>query len=907
MKRKEGRLLLVVAVLILCIAGCSSDRFKSPITPANQTDSEIAGIEYPQNNDITNHKFSGAWGVNFDIQAMTTDIQPERIGSLHLNPLQYLPRPQITVNSYNPATHVIDVDVSIQNTTLVVGYDVRLIIFTDDPGHMLLNPDNWTALYDIPGGMDINPFVAYAKDETGRMFDVGTHHLANLLIYLPQDNTNVKFAVDASVNGNCEEPYSLKTTQLDNIYQDGSNSALISTEVKDWQNNVTEVLLKCEAITGVPEVSFSHVSGDKWKTEISNSTLTQAGEYPCLIEARSANSGSLYLYDRIGLIVFPGGAGPYNPRIVRNYRLFRNEVRHICIEGNYAYVGEDDYNNHAALKIFDISDPYEIKSLGSVDVYSVREIDKLGNCVYVAQHDHGLKIIDVTDPDNPVEAKTVYFGSGYCESVANDGCYIYTGVFYLTTYVLDVTDPYNPVIISQMNSTANDLFVRGNYLYGQAAGSGLYIYDISDPTNPVRVGRLIKNNYLFYVAVKDNYAYLCGEDKLFVIDISNPATPFEAASLVIGGQSADPAFIGNYLYIGSDEQGLCVINIEDPTNPSIETTIPIDNAFQVVRDGDKAWVTALDNGLELVDITTPATPVSLRNYPLFNPEKIENSGDYMYIGEATNGWSIMDISDREYPYRVYGDNSRSIRDIKAKGNICSLITSSSLIQVDVSDPYNPVETGSLDLPLSLESLYVYDNLAFCASISSGDTVYIVDISDPANPQLMYNLVSTGLWDLCMKDNFLYIADGSLGLLIYDISDPQNPDEVGSLFINQLLSIKIKGNCVFAGCYNKLKSIDVSNPSEPVEIDSISFEWDNSINKLEISGDYLFKVERDLYVTYLMTFNISDPNNLTLMNSLEFGTRYGDYDPAAADNYLYLATQGDDYNGLPEGIIIVKLW
>ena len=77
---------------------------------------------------------------------------------------------EINVNSFDPVTRILDVDVLLRNSIGINGYDVRGILYTDEAGHLLTNPDNWTDLYDIPGGRDINPFKAYNKDDYYRSF-----------------------------------------------------------------------------------------------------------------------------------------------------------------------------------------------------------------------------------------------------------------------------------------------------------------------------------------------------------------------------------------------------------------------------------------------------------------------------------------------------------------------------------------------------------------------------------------------------------------------------------------------------------------------------------------------------------------------------------------------------------------
>ncbi len=81
-----------------------------------------------------------------------------------------LPIPSLSVNSFDPVNNILDLDATITNPTNIDAYDIRLIVYTDNIGHLLKNPDNWTHLFDIPEGLWSNPFKAYAKGEQNRVF-----------------------------------------------------------------------------------------------------------------------------------------------------------------------------------------------------------------------------------------------------------------------------------------------------------------------------------------------------------------------------------------------------------------------------------------------------------------------------------------------------------------------------------------------------------------------------------------------------------------------------------------------------------------------------------------------------------------------------------------------------------------
>lgn len=288
------RFLLIITLLI--ITGCSGSK-NNPV--------EIRHAPA----QVSQHKLLGIWNVSFDKNMEEAVIEPDRIINAHLNVSELIPSPKIKINSFNPMAHVIDVDVTLTNPYAVDVYDVRLIIYnTEESYHMLLNPDDWTSLYDISGGLPINPFRAYAKGEPNRRFSGRTQHTENLQIYIPPRNWNVKFAVDASLPGNCAEPFEISNFSQGTIYDERGSSTQIKVNVRDWQNDVESVNLYCPEITNQQLLSFTQTQPEVWKATLFNNTGTHYGEYYGWIIAMSSGE---FIYDQVTIIINPISTAPW--------------------------------------------------------------------------------------------------------------------------------------------------------------------------------------------------------------------------------------------------------------------------------------------------------------------------------------------------------------------------------------------------------------------------------------------------------------------------------------------------------------------------------------------------------------------------------------------------------------------
>jgi hypothetical protein len=285
-------ILVVNIVLILMFAGCSNRTF-SPLTPSPD-----------QNPDNTN--LLGAYTLNYDPSTGSVSITPDRLANVHFNVTSYLPVPVIKINSWDPVNQIINVDVTISNFNpfSVAGFDLRLIIYTDSIGHVLINDDNYTDLFDIAGGLPINPFKAYAKTLSHRIFAHGESLVENLQIKCPGANFNVRFAIEASYPYNCDEPYSIHDfIQLSEMYDSQNSPCELEVRVDDWQNDVSDVWIYCTEILGPDGAKFKFGSGNHWTKVINNVETAPAGTYNAVLKAQSTGSGTQALYDTVSITV----------------------------------------------------------------------------------------------------------------------------------------------------------------------------------------------------------------------------------------------------------------------------------------------------------------------------------------------------------------------------------------------------------------------------------------------------------------------------------------------------------------------------------------------------------------------------------------------------------------------------
>ena len=542
----------------------------------------------------------------------------------------------------------------------------------------------------------------------------------------------------------------------------------------------------------------------------------------------------------------------------------------VAVDGNKAYISAGVY-----LWILDITDKSAPILLGSIRLPGVvRSITISGSYAYIANYDSGLRIVDISNPQNPEEvgaydtpgqAWDVFVSggdanpNGLSSSEAKEQlrltAYIADGFSGLR--IVDVSNPRNPVEVGFLDTPgfAWCVHISDNYSYIADGFSGLRVIDVSNPESPVEVGYYDTPKSAEYLVALGDYAYIADNDSgLHIIDISNPQNPEEVGAydtpgqawgigVAISGDYANPngrlrltaknnvPSIGITAYIADDFSGLRIIDVSNPENP-IELGFydTPGNAEAVATSGDYAYIADSDHGLRIIDVSNPQNPEEVGFYD--TPGRVYGvapSGGYAYIADYSS-LRVVDVSNPENLYEVkFYETPGYTENVTVLGDYAYIADwASGLRVIDISNPENPYEVGFSSTPgfswgVTLSGDYANPNVssigitAYIANDFSG--LRIVDVSNPKNPEEVGFYDTPGFtWDVAVSGDYAYLADDFNGLRIVDVSNPKNPEEVGFYYPpGNAMSVAVSSGYAYITDYSSLSVVDVSNPKNPYEV------------------------------------------------------------------------------------------
>jgi len=151
-----------------------------------------------------------------------------------------------------------------------------------------------------------------------------------------------------------------------------------------------------------------------------------------------------------------------------------------------------------------------------------------------------------------------------------------------------------------------------------------------------------------------------------------------------------------------------------------------------------------------------------------------------------------------------------------------------------------------------------------AYVTSGKTLTLVDLTDPASPtRLGAHTFPDLIWGLAIGGDMVYVAADLSGLSILDVSNPRAPVLRGSLKTpGQAKNVTLAGTrALVADHVAGIDVIDVSSPARPALLESFFVEG----------------FAKDVVARGSLAYALDQPTGLTVFNL----TKPGSFEPAAA--------------------------
>jgi hypothetical protein len=347
-------------------------------------------------------------------------------------------------------------------------------------------------------------------------------------------------------------------------------------------------------------------------------------------------------------------------------------------------------------------------------MHGTNYLNFIGRYCWVAEGDHGLEAVVVTERDEP---QTVIGSSFHRVAFPDDFAkHLQRGRMLEHAHEHPGLDISEQILHPGKRTEILSLQARGEYLYAACGEGGLRVFDIAfidhkgfseristAPVSPLGQQFYVKTRYATSVAapctpapdptrkqhpanreqsVHAMYAYIYVTDKyegLILVGAGtlldgNPLNNFLQRELtfnpdgLLSGARA-MTFNGTDAYICCDV-GLVVVSLADPKNPELKTVVrdPIVKNPRAVQVQFRYAYVCDDEGIKVFDVTSPEDPRSVTSLPLPGANNIYLARTDAYVAAGSQGLVILDIEKPESPRidQVFNAGGRinDLRDVK---------------------------------------------------------------------------------------------------------------------------------------------------------------------------------------------------------------------------------------------------
>lgn len=329
----------------------------------------------------------------------------------------------------------------------------------------------------------------------------------------------------------------------------------------------------------------------------------------------------------------------------------------LLVDGDLAYFYNENY-----VTVYDVADPAEVTVVGRFWSYRSRSYGAVKDgalaLLSTDQLDDVINFFDVSTTETFLPTAEFEFDLDYDSifggDLARDETRLFVADHNQGLQVVDITEPTCPIHTATLDLPAGDpahLCLDGTLLYA-AHAEGLSIFDVA-PAVPVLMGSYASYGALIDVVASGSQVLLLTEDGVLSVAALEDDQLRLQGSLDLDEECRSMVVVGTSVLVAIDDV-LLVVDIADPQNPvragrHITPDDPGDMAFV----GD-LLVVQHRGGLQFLDVSSPTSPVVVDDEQIF-AESLNVGVPSLTIVEplvylvTSNGLAVFDALSGDEP------------------------------------------------------------------------------------------------------------------------------------------------------------------------------------------------------------------------------------------------------------------
>ncbi|MBZ0265365.1 T9SS type A sorting domain-containing protein [bacterium] len=388
--------------------------------------------------------------------------------------------------------------------------------------------------------------------------------------------------------------------------------------------------------------------------------------------------------------------------MLENQEYYRPYWEGVVAKDGYAYFAFWDGSGPFGLYVIDYTAPDNPQVAGSyLTVGLVKEIDIIGNYAFLHDYQtHAIRTIDISIPQDLVEQDSIGYTNHRISGFDHYNNYLFAGSYSSNSgrmRVIDVTHPDNLEQLYSWGIQAFHSHAIGNGLLFVSTEEQVEVYDLVPGPRYQIIAEIQAPSFIRRIATfGEMVAFLDDEDGLLLYDTHDRTNPQLVGSLELEGPYGPITMSADRVYISNLQQGVWVIDITNPADPVIRSTIePTSIAFVADLDYQNGalWVTQDQTIIEVFDVTNADEPIMIGHRARGdNIRKTALAGEFAIISEKIRVASVRTIE-------VDGQHGNEQLELPLRSRFYELVTS----------PVRPAFLNAEDVFGSIQNLNIAQN------------------------------------------------------------------------------------------------------------------------------------------------------------------------------------------------------
>jgi len=401
------------------------------------------------------------------------------------------------------------------------------------------------------------------------------------------------------------------------------------------------------------------------------------------VDARSLAVEGSFLYLAAGAegLIIMDISVPGDP--IELGRFAVTETLDVGVSGAFVYL----VDSSEGMIVVDVADPARPRRFAGFPAEGTSSVSVRGHYAYLATA-LGLQVVHILIQGRSVPiAAAAVGGKAYGLSVSGPRAYL--ACHDLGVRVVDISDPAglsdDSVVGAWSGDYSVDVEVADSVAFVANGRRGVSILDLAplwddDPlSQPQQTGSYYTGGTAHRTVFRSDFLFVAdGQEGLKILDVTVANNPTEIGS-VPSADARDVAVLPGYALVADGHSGLIVCDISDPSDPIAISTLEGRGVHRIVVR-DTLAATAGRTGVQLYDFSDPRNPKTRGRFESGYVEGIFLDGGYLYIAEGYRGLTILDIQSFDRPVTVSACSGIYAVDV-AVHNGYALVADSRRIQV----------------------------------------------------------------------------------------------------------------------------------------------------------------------------------------------------------------------------------